>query len=208
MDGDDAANGHGVQEPPEAKPCAVYRGQPLQARPPSSRSKAATGSAGAHGAKGGGGGANSMLYFGCVALSGAPRVHTGAENTIHGHVAWFQAQQRPPSRPYRSPLPLGSVAGLRPGRGSRSDAPVSPVPRWPVWGCRWSADMCQNPLLTPSALRSDDASNKSRLRWTDDLHHRFEAAVSALGGLEYATPKVCLLHLCHLALAPAFHLRI
>jgi hypothetical protein len=74
---------------------------------------------------------------------------------------------------------------------------------------RWTACATfANPFLTPPALRSDDASNKSRIRWTYELHQRFEAAVSALGGLEYATPKVCLfLCLCHLALAPAFHLR-
>jgi SHAQKYF class myb-like DNA-binding protein len=36
----------------------------------------------------------------------------------------------------------------------------------------------------------EDPGGKARLRWTDELHARFEAAVESLGGLDRATPKV------------------
>lgn len=37
--------------------------------------------------------------------------------------------------------------------------------------------------------RRSDGSNKERLRWTQELHDRFEEAVNQLGGPDRATPK-------------------
>ncbi|KAL9236943.1 hypothetical protein vseg_011553 [Gypsophila vaccaria] len=44
--------------------------------------------------------------------------------------------------------------------------------------------------INANVVRSYGRSRKPRLRWTDDLHHRFLKAIHTLGGVDGATPKI------------------
>lgn len=45
--------------------------------------------------------------------------------------------------------------------------------------------------MDPSTSHLQQFNKKERVKWTPDLHQRFQEAVDNLGGLAQATPKVC-----------------
>lgn len=84
--------------------------------------------------------------------------------------------------PYLQPVAVTPAAGLRPLGDSAGNLQAAAV-------ATAGGNTTSSLRTSGSGQMGGAAVNKSRLRWTPDLHASFVAAVNQLGGPEKATPK-------------------